>query len=122
MKTTKRRKGFRDVVMGVVLGGITVIGGILFAYDQGHFSEVLANDHVYEKPEVVVEEVSVPEIEVLIKEAQDAASAEIEIEAEELKQNHITERHLEIEIEVRDLYIAEQEAINLEKKEQTKVY
>ena len=121
MKTQKRRKGFGNVLIGVVLGGITVIGGLMFAHQAGYLSQILANEAEYHR-EVVIEEVPVSEVELLIQEAKDAALPAIESEGEEVKQNYINDRLLEIEIEVRDQYIENQKSINLEKKEQTKDY
>lgn len=124
-----QRRGFRGVKLGVILGGILAVGGVGYAQQQGHIDlgNILSNSYevtreVVTETVTVVEEVPVSEVDKRISDAQEAAHDQIEQDAEKMKQEYIADRMLEIEIKVRDEYIAEQEAINLEKKELTKSY
>lgn len=98
------------LIVLVILGGIAVL--------------LKPEKVVFTAPEVVEKEVTV-EVETLdkrIQEALHASSTEIEIEAKKAYQYAKEQMELEIKTEIRDAYLAEIEAINLEEKKKLDSY
>lgn len=81
------------------------------------FMKSVDNTITYAQAEAEVKEVVVLEVYKRIREAQEAKRSEVEAEAERIKNEFIENKMLEIEAQVRDDFIAEQQAINDSVKE-----
>ena len=111
-------KKFKQTLKKVTVAiAITLFLALLFT--------LIPNDTSYtapQEPVTVEKEVVVPEVDSLIKDAQTEAQGQIEIEAQTAYDYAYDQAMLEISIEVRDSYIADQQAINQADKEQTISY
>lgn len=100
----------------VIILGCLVLGGVAF-----NLQDTVTYTNTVE-PEVIEKINTVNELDMRIKDAQDAARTDIETEAQKMYDTFVQERLLDVELDVRTQFRKELEAIEAEKRKQIDGY
>lgn len=104
---------YKIIIYSLVVGA--VLGALVMSFTTSSTIE-------YKEPQTVEKEVVVPELETLIKEAQDGARAEVEAFAQEAYNDAYEQRMKEIATDIRTEYIEQLKKINEAEKREVEAY